>query len=201
MKYVITSCLIIFTLFVSRAQATSRMDLNFNIGPSLDQSGNIQDLGDPDINTGFEFNYFFREKHGLGFSFSNEFDFNGSRKFPGIENASISTFDIHYAYRHIFSPKFHVLFEPGFGWQTIYDDTGDYYWYYSYYDDLSTAIVLDYKIMARYILKEWEQEGESVGSFYLGAGIQQIFSLEDELNGRDISGSRLSMLFQIGVGF
>lgn len=200
MKSIIAS-LLLFCVTIGHARAASQMDLNFNLGPSLMQSGDIEDLGEPNINTGFEFNYFFHEHHGIGFGYSNEFDFEGTSKFPGIKDASISTFDLHYAYRAIFSPKFHVLFEPGIGWQTLYDDTGDYYWYYSYYDDLSTAMVLNYKLMARFIVKEWEQEGTSTGSFYLGAGIQQIFSFNDDLRGEDISGNRLSMLFQIGVGF
>lgn len=202
MKSIIAS-LLLLTVFIAAptARAYSTMDINFNLGPSLSQSGGISDLGDPNINTGFEFNYFFRENHGIGFSYSNEFDFDGSRKFPGIDNGSISTFDLHYAYRHFFTPKFHVLFEPGFGWQTLYDQSGDYYWYYAYYDDLSTALIFDYKLMARFILKEWDKDEGSTGTFYLGAGVQQIFSFDDSLNGKDISGNRLAMLFQIGFGF
>lgn len=200
MKALLAS-LFIALLYVTPANASSKFDLTFNFGPSLSQSGGIEDLGDPSINTGLGFNFFVRPSHGLGFTFNNEFDFDGSKKFPLIDDASISTFDLHYAYRFI-SGKFNIVIEPGFGWQTLYDESADYYYGYAYYDDLSTALIFNYKIFARYILNEWESGDMSTsGSFFLGAGIIQTFSMEDDLNGRDISGNRLSMLFQVGVGW
>lgn len=192
--------IIVLLISITPGMATSKMDVSLNFGPSIAQYGAIDDLGDPSINTGLEFNFFIKEAHGVGFSFSNEFDFEGSSKFPGIREASISTFDIHYVYRQIFSPKFQLLFAPGIGWQTLYDETGDYYWYYTYYDDLSTSLILDYKLMGRFIVSEWGSEGTD-GSFFLGGGIMQIFSMDDSYNGKDISGSRISFLFQIGLGF
>lgn len=193
--------IILFALFtVLPAHAISKFDLNFNFGPSLAQSGNIQDLGTPNFNTGIGFNYFFKESHGLGFNFMHEYDFEGGTKFPQVRDASISTLDVHYTFRHIMN-KLHFVFEPGFGWQTLYSQNNNIYWEY-YYDDLSTAWVLDYKLFLRYVLKEWDSGlQDSNGSFYLGLGIIQIFSQNDELAGRDISGSRLSALFQAGFGW
>jgi hypothetical protein len=195
------SILALMLIFVLTAQAVSNFDLTFNFGPSLAQSGAISDLGSPNINTGLGFNYFFRPNHGLGFTYNNEFDFDGSSKFKTIDNASISTFDLHYAYRYM-KGKFQFLFEPGIGWQTVYEQTQDYYWGYFYMDDLTTSFVFDYKLLARYVVKEW-QSGEmtSSGSFFVGGGIIQTFSFSDELNGKDISGNRLALLFQVGVGW
>lgn len=182
------------------AAAASKLEFSFFFGPSLAQFGAIEKLGDPDVNLGGEFNYFIKDQHGIGFSYSNEFDFNGSSSFPGIKEGSISTFDLHYAYRHFFSPKFHLVFEPGIGWQTLYDESGDYYWGYTSYDDLATSFILNYKLMGRWIVSEFGAEGAE-SNFFLGAGLMQIYSLSDELNGKDISGNRLSLLIQLGLGF
>jgi hypothetical protein len=197
---------IFFVLFltilsVAPAKALSTFDLTFNFGPSAFQSGNIQDLGSPNFNTGFGFNYFFRPEHGVGFAFNNEFDFEGSSKLPILDNASISTFDFHYAFRKE-AGKFQLVFEPGLGWQTLYDKSSDYYWGYYYYDDISTAFILNYKLFARYNITEWEGgDMTSSGSFFIGAGIMQTFSFSDTYKGKDIDGSRFAAMFQLGVGW
>ncbi len=200
MKTFLLSVLIVL-FYALPASAVSNFDFTFNFGPSLSQSGNIDKLGEPNINTGFGFNYYFQPKHGIGFSYNNESSFEGTSKTPAIRDASISTFDLHYSYRYI-KNKFHFIVEPGLGWQTIYDETSDPYWGYYYYDDLTTALILNYKLMVRYIVKEWDPgDGSMSGSFFLGAGIIQTFSFDDDLNGQDISGSRLASIFQIGVGW
>lgn len=199
MKMIFAFILVFF--YILPATAASRMDLTFNIGPAISESGNISELGDPSFNTGLGFNYYVKPNHGVGFSFNNEFDFDGSKTFPLLNNASISTFDLHYAYRHMMG-RFQLVFEPGFGWQTLYDDSGDYYYGYTYYQDLTTAWILDYKLFARYVIKEWASgEMTTSGSFFIGAGIIHIFSMNDDLNGKDVSGNRLSAVFQIGVGW
>ena len=193
--------LFIITISHLPAKAVSHFDLTFNLGPSLNQSGSIKDLGDPNVSTGIGFNYFFKDSHGFGFSYNNESSFEGSKKFPAINDASISTFDIHYSYRWI-NKKFHLVFEPGFGVQTIYDESNDYYWGYYYYDDLSTSWIFNYKIFGRYMITEWDPgDGTMSNNFFLGAGIIQHFSFNDDYNGRDISGNRLAALFQIGIGW
>jgi hypothetical protein len=198
---VLFASILLAMFYIAPANAVSKFDLTFNLGPSLTQGGNIQDIGNPNMNTGFGFNYFIVPNHGIGFTVNNEFDFDGSKKLPRIDDASITTFDLHYAYRYI-NGKFHIVFEPGFGWQTLYSNSGDYYAGYYYYDDLSTAFILDYKLFARYIVKEWENDDtSSTGTFFLGAGIIQTFSLNDDLYGKDISGNRFAMLFQVGVGW
>lgn len=184
--------LLILTEHSAAANSLTRTDFSLNFGPSLEQSGNIDALGDPTINTGFEVNYFFNDLHGIGVAYSNEFEFDGSREFPGIDGASISTFDIHYAYRLPLSDKFQLVLTPGFGFQTLYEETGDYYWGYSYQDDLSHSWVFDYKIMARFFLAD---------AFFIGAGFFQAFSLEDNYRGRDITGNRLSMQIQLGIAY
>lgn len=195
------SFLILMFISILPARAASSFDLSFNFGPSLSQNGNIEELGSPNLNTGLGFNYFFRENHGLGFTYNNEWSFDGEDQLRTLDNASISQFDLHYAYRFM-KGNFHILFEPGIGWQTLYDQTQDYYWGYFYLDDLSTAFILDYKLLARYVLTEW-QSGDmtSSGSFFVGGGIIQTFSFNDDLHGKDIAGNRLSLLFQIGVGW
>lgn len=194
MKFLIATVLL-GIIIVTPTKAASNFDLSYAIGPSLSESGGVEDLGDPNFNTLLEFNYFFKPSHGIGFGLHNALDLDGSSKFPLIDDANISTIDIHYALRLI-KGNFHFLIEPGFGWQTLYDQSSDIYGYY-YYDDLSTALIVNYKLMARYILKEWDESG----SVFAGAGISQIFSMDDDLNGRDISGNRLSMLIQVGVGW
>jgi hypothetical protein len=197
----ILALILLGLMYVVPASAVSRAEITFNIGPAISESGNVSDLGEPNFNTGFGFNYFVAPNHGVGFAFNNEFDFDGSKEFPRLDNASISTFDIHYAYRFI-KNKFQFVFEPGFGWQTLYDDSGDYYYGYAYYTDLSTAWIVDYKLFVRYVISEWTSgEMTSSGSFFIGAGIIHIFSTNDDLNGKDVSGNRLSALFQLGVGW
>ena len=196
MKILRFSTLILTFFWHLSAQALPRFEFSLNLGPSLSQSGSIQDLGDPNINTGYEFNYFFSDSHGVGFSYSNEFDFDGSDKFKNLEEGSISTFDIHYAYRLPLSPNFHFMFEPGFGWQTLYEKHRDLYWGYNYQNDLSHALILDYKLMVRYHFGDIEGQ-----TFFLGGGFMQIFSFDDDYKGKDISGSRFSGLFQAGFAF
>lgn len=182
-------------LFLIPAFAQSKMEFNFNVGGTLTENGNISDLGESGLNTGFGFNYYLKPNHGVGFSVSNAYDIDGTTKFSLLEDGNISVVDIHYTYRYIRN-KFHFIIEPGFGWQTIYDETEDIYGY-SYYNDLSTALALNYKLFARYILNEWGDDN----NFFAGAGIIHQFSMDDKLNGRDISGNRLSLLFQFGFGF
>jgi hypothetical protein len=188
-------------LFAFSARSATNLDVSFFFGPSLSQNGNIDKLGDPDFSTAFEFNYFFHPKHGIGLFIGNEFDFEGTSDTPAIRDASIHTFDLHYAFRHRFpNSKLMFTFTPGFGIQTIYDESKDYYWGYAYYDDISTAWIFDYKLMMDYIVSEWDSGGRT-SNFFLGVGISQIFSMDDDYAGQDISGNRLSALFRLGVGF
>lgn len=206
MKKTFTPALLIvalITLLTSGSVFARGGEFSFFLGPSIDQSGNIEDLGNPEANTGFEFNYFLNEHHGLGVSIGSEYDFEGGPKFPRIIDASIQTWDIHYALR--LRPQNSMVqftFTPGFGMQTLYDASADYYWGYWYYNSLSTAWVFDYKLMVDFILKENKSEtGVSSSSIFVGLGVQQIFSMNDDYQGRDISGNRLSGLFRIGFGF
>lgn len=197
MRYLLVLTTLLFSLM---ANAHPSMELSFFMGPSLAQTGGIKSLGDPNVHTGFEFNYFFNKNHGMGLNTSNEFGWDGSQKLPTIRDASMHTFDIHYAYRYQFKNKFRVSFTPGFGWQTLYDEDEDFYWGYTYYNDLSSAWILNYKLMLDYIVQEWGDEGYE-RSFFVGLGLYQVFSFNDDLYGRDISGSRLSGIFRVGLGF
>jgi hypothetical protein len=186
--------------YLRQAQAASNLDLTFIIGPSMNQSGGIEDLGEPEINTGIGFNYFIKPAHGIGFSYSNESTFDGTKELPSVRDASINTLDLHYAYRYI-TKRIHLVFEPGFGVQTLYNKASDS-WGYSYYDPISTGFILNYKLFGRFIVMEWDAgEMTSSGNFFLGVGIIQNFSSNDDYNGKDISGSRLASVFQIGVGW
>lgn len=201
MRLLLLSLLLFSALFVSPAFSKGNFDLTFNLGPSITENGNIADLGDPNLSTGFGFNFFFNKNHGIGFGYNNESSYEGTRKFPEINNGSISTFDLHYAYRFIMN-KFHLVIEPGIGRQTLYDQSTDYYWGYVYNDDLSTALVLNYKIFARYVITEWDPDGDATqGYFFAGGGIIHNFSFDDDYRGEDISGNRLAALFQIGLGW
>lgn len=194
---------IILSVFALKANAYTKSELSFYFGPSISQSGNIQDLGDPDFNTAFEYNYYFKKNHGMGVSFGNEYDFDGGTKFPTIRDASIHTWDLHYSFRYRpENSRLQLVFSPGVGIQTIYDESQDYYWGFTYYDDLSSAWVLNYKLMATYMISEWKSESSGNDrNFFLGAGVTQIFSFDDRYKGKDISGSRFSGLFQLGFGF
>jgi hypothetical protein len=185
-------------LFSGVSQATN-MELTFHLGPSLFQTGDIEELGSPQINTSFQFDYFATDNHGIGASWGNEFDFDGSGKLSAVmEDNSVHTFDIHYAYRKMLgSSNFRLSFNPGIGWQTLYDQAWDYYWGYTYYDAVSSAFILNYKLMVDYVVKDWNNEQQ----FFVGTGITQVFSFNDEYRGQDISGSRMSMLFRAGFGF
>lgn len=195
------SLALLWMMSTLQAQALSNFDITFNFGPSISQTGNIQDLGDPSFNTGMGFNYFFRPNHGAGFSFTSEYDFDGTSKFKGLNEGSITTFDFHYSYRFV-KNRFHLLFEPGLGWQTLYERSQDYYWGYWYMDDVSTSFIFDYKLLGRFIVSEWGAgDMTSSGMFFVGGGLMQIFSLNDSYNGKDISGSRMALLFQLGLGW
>lgn len=201
MKTLLLSVFMSFMIFVMSAQAKSNFDLTYNLGPTINQSDNIENLGDPNLSTGFGFNYFFNKNHGVGLGYNSEGNYEGTIKSPELHNASISTFDIHYIYRFI-KGKFHFLIEPGIGHQTIYDEATDYYWGYLYNDAISSAFILNYKLWARYVITEWDPDGpESEAYFFVGAGIIHNFSFDDDLNGRDISGNRLAALAQIGIGW
>lgn len=193
--------IILLTAFILSlaAYAQPNMDASLYFGPSIDQFGNIADLGKPEVNSGFEFNYYITENHGIGFAFSNEYSFE-SKKFPKVTDASIQTFDIHYSYRRRFHDNWRFTFTPGVGTQTLYNASRDYYWGYWYYDSLSTAWVLDYKLMFDYNLKTWESSTQTTNMF-LGAGVMQVFSFNDDYAGKDISGSRLAGVFRWGFEF
>jgi hypothetical protein len=188
---------LLVALFSFASVASTNMDASFMFGPSISQSGNIEDLGDPNMNLIFDFNYYFKESHGVGLSFGNEYSFDGSKEFPRLDDASMHTFEVHYSFRHQFAnSNFKMTFSPGFGWQTLYDQYQDYYWGYSYYDDLTTAWIIDYKFMIDYIFFQEENV-----NFFAGVGWTQIMSMSDSLNGKDIAGTRTSGLARIGVGF
>jgi hypothetical protein len=53
-------------LYALPARAVSNFDLTFNLGPSISQSGNIEELGTPNLSTGIGFNYFLLPAHGVG---------------------------------------------------------------------------------------------------------------------------------------
>lgn len=179
----------------------SNMDITLSFGPSITQTGNIQRLGDPSLVTGLEFNYFFVENHGIGFGSSTEYDFDGgNNKFDSFDEMSAHAFDIHYSYRHFFSPKFRMVFSPGFGSQTIYKGYRDPYTGWYYYDDLTTALMVNYRLWFDFILSEWDTNGND-GNFFLGLGIMQTYTWDDDFRGEDISGSRMSGLFRAGIGF
>ncbi len=198
---VLLSFVLLMMVSILPAHALNSLELTFNFGPSITQTGNIQDLGDPTFNTGMGFNYFFKPNHGAGFTFNSEYDFEGTSTIRGINDASITTFDFHYAYRYV-KNRFHLVFEPGIGWQTIYERSQDYYWGYWYMDDVSTAFIFDYKLLARFVVSEWNAgDMNSSGSFFVGGGVIQTFSFNDSLNGHDIDGSRMAFLFQVGLGW
>lgn len=188
----------LFLAFLSLSvMASTNMDASFMFGPSLSQTGNVEDLGDPDMNLIVDFNYYFKDMHGIGLSIGNEYNFDGGNEFKKLNDGSLHTFEVHYSFRHQFvDTKFKVTFSPGFGWQTLYMQSNDYYWGYNYYDDLSTSWVIDYKLLFDYIFFN----DDSV-NFFAGVGLTQIMSLDDNLNGKDISGVRTSGLFRVGVGF
>jgi hypothetical protein len=198
MKNYLFFSLILFGL-TFKAHALSNFELSLNFGPSMAQEGNIQKLGDPNYTSGLELNYFWTDHQGFGMGWINEWDFEGTSKVP-VEDGSITTFDLHYAYR-ILMGKFQFLLEPGLGVQTLYDNSADYYVGQDSYEDLSTGFILNYKLLARYVLKEWDKGSPSKNLIFVGAGFMQIFTTKDDLRGQDITGSRLSLLFQLGVGW
>jgi hypothetical protein len=199
MKMFLYSVSLLSFLYVSSAKAN--FEMTFNLGPSLSQSENIDDLGDPSLSTGFGFNYFFNQNHGIGLGYNSESSYDGSKKFPGIKEASFSTFDLHYAYRYV-KDRFQVVFEPGIGTQTLYDEGTDYYWGYVYNDDISSALAVNYKIFLRYVLADLSGQDNWTGNnFFIGTGLVHNFTFDDSLNGKDISGNRLSAVFQLGLSF
>lgn len=191
--------LLLFLIPIS-SFAWSNMDVTLGFGPSLSQNGNVAKLGDPSMSTEFEFNYFFTEKHGIGFGSSSEYDFDGGNNFPGYDEISAHTFDIHYSYRHYWSPRFRTVFSPGLGVQTLYKGYTDPYTGWYYYDDLSTAFALNYRLWFDYIISEWDTNGND-GNFFLGLGLMQNFTFNDDFRGKDISGNRLSGILRAGIGF
>lgn len=200
MRFLIYCALFVSMFTLSKpSKAEPNMEFMFHLGPSLFQTGNIQKLGTPTFNTNIEFNYYLNDNHGLGASWGNEFDFEGDGPLSAfMDDNSIHTFDLHYAYKkRIPDTKWRFTFTPGLGWQTLYDAATDYYWGVTYQRSLASSWVFNYKLMLDYLVKEWSEDQY----LFLGAGISQIWTLNGDYKGQDLTGSRTSLLFRIGVAF
>lgn len=181
-------------LNVTCAWAASKIDLSLNVGPSISQGGNIQKLGTPNISTGLGVNYYITPMHGIGFSYNNEHTFHE------VGNAYVTTYDLHYVFRYIYH-RFHFLVEPGIGTQSIYDKNSDPFWTYDS-KFLSSSLMVNYKLIARYMIKEWESENGRMGTaIFCGLGILNTFSFNDSLRGEKIDGNRLAGIFQLGISW
>lgn len=162
----------------------------FESGPSIAQSGNVSRLGDPDWNWGMTFNWFFSANHGAGMSFLWENGYDNTRT---TYDGNIFSGDFHYSYRKFLSNKFTMNFEPGIGWQGLYNDyncnsCGNY--------DYDSTFMVDYRLMLQYIVGEWNIAEIEVMNFVLGGGLVHQYGFSG-----DSSGSRYALLFRFGFGF
>jgi len=157
----------------------------FDTGPSLTQTGNVDRLGDPNIIWGMDFNWYFSAMHGVGMAFQWESDFTS--------NGSIFSGDFHYVYRRFLTPKFSFNFEPGVGYQTLVQDYNNCY---RCNQNLSSTLMVDYRLMFNYVLGTWNMADVEIMNFFIGAGVVHQYGFSGETNG-----SRLGLLFRLGMGF
>lgn len=163
----------------------------FDFGPPLAQYGNVSKLGNSNFIWAMDFNWFFAATHGVGMAFQWESGFDGTRKQP-LYQANVFSFDFHYVYRKFLTPKFSFNFEPGLGYQALMEDYSC-----SYCDQtVASSFMVDYRLMLSYVLGTWNIADVDVLSFFMGAGIVHQYGFSGET-----SGSRLGLLFRLGMGF
>ena len=183
----------------------SSFDIVFDGGPSLSQSGEIRELGDPSGIFSMEFNYFPKPKHGMGLVFSSEFGFSGSRnqrvieEFDGRSNyyASASYFGLQYIYRHFLTQKVFLTFGIGGGSQFISDNDSNRY---RGRDNGTIDFAMSDKLMLNWIFYRWKTPGTDL-DFFTGIGLNHFWTPSARMNGQDLSGHRVSGLLRFGMGF
>lgn len=166
-------------------------DFMFDLGPSIAQTGNVTRLGKPDFIWATEFNWYLAPYHGIGMSFQLESGFDGTRKAP-LYNGTIFSTDVHYVYRQFISPKLTFNFEPGLGYQALMEDYSCRYCDQS----LGSSFMIDYRLMLQYVVGGWKVDEVDIMNFFVGGGIVQQYGFSSDTNG-----SRLGLLFRLGMGF
>jgi hypothetical protein len=126
-------------------------------------------------------NFYFKPNHGLGFAFQDEATFKNS--------TSIFSFDLHYVYRHFITERLNLNFEPGLGWQSLLSS----YSCRNCNQELSSAFMLDYRVMFQWVFHRWRVSGIDLLDFYIGTGIVHQWAPS--------IGGRVGGLFRIGMGF
>lgn len=159
-------------------------EFSFDGGPSLGQTGRVSKQGDPSVIWGMDFNWYFSANHGMGLDFQWESDYRNKDIFSG---------DVHYVYRKFLSQKWSFNFEPGIGYQGLYDG---YNCNRYCRQDFDSTFMLDYRLMFQYILGEWNIADINVMNYFAGVGMVHQYGVTG-----DSEGSRFGLLFRLGFGF
>ncbi|WP_408099143.1 hypothetical protein ACJVC5_09545 [Peredibacter sp. HCB2-198] len=174
-------------------------------GAPIGQYGDIEELGKPHGIVAFEFNFYLRPNHGLGFVFSNENDFDGSNNQKIINefderrnySAAISFFGIQYIYRHFFTQNVYLTYAPSLGVQFIEDSKEN--------DrnnrESSTDFAFSEKLMLNWRFYQFQAANYEMMDFFTGIGIVHHWAPTPEVNGQDLSGNRLNAVVRLGFGF
>lgn len=184
----------------------SILDISFEGGFPITQTSPVKYLGKPNAIAGFNFNLFPHPNHGVGFNFLSEFGFKDSKN-QKIQNefakgsryeAISNIFGLNYVYRHFFSPKLSLNYEPAVGWQIIRDnnDKGEN----SEKTQKSSALALYHKLMLNWTFARIPTPTYETIDFTIGLGVTQIWIPNDEINGQNLNGSRYGALVRFGMG-
>lgn len=174
-------------------------------GAPIGQIGNIEELGKPNGVISFEFNFFLRPNHGLGFVYSNESDFEGSKnekiqaEFDKGKNysAAINFFGIQYIFRHFYTQNVYLTYGPSLGVQFI----GDMEEKDGHNRESSTDMVFSEKLMLNWRFYQFQAANYEMMDFFTGIGIIHYWAPTPEVNGQDLGGNRFNAVVRLGFGF
>jgi hypothetical protein len=184
------------------------MDINFEGGPSLLQTGPVKYLGKPSGMFALGMNVYGHPNHGFGFTLLGESSFEDSKNLKiqnefkkGSQYRANTTFlGINYAYRHFISHRVTFNYEPALGYQTIFDsrassssDNGR--------QEKASAFAFAHKAMINWTFARLPMPTYRNLDFVLGAGLVHIWVPSEKINGQNLNGDRYGALVRFGMGF
>lgn len=184
------------------------LDINFEGGPSLFQTGPVKYLGKPEAIVGLGMNIYPHPNHGGGFMMIGESNFEKSKN-TKIQNefkkgakyrANTTFIGFNYAYRHFINQRLTFNYEPALGWQTIFDsrDSSDKN---SGREEKGTAFAFAHKAMLNWTFGRVPMPTYRNLDFVLGIGLVHIWVPSEKINGQNLNGDRYGALVRFGMGF
>ncbi|MFP5386066.1 MAG: hypothetical protein ACLGHN_08315 [Bacteriovoracia bacterium] len=176
-------------------------------GVSLFELGSTRKLGSPESLFGLGLNFYLKPNHGFGFHLLSETGFKGSdkervyREFEKGRNYRANTFmiNLHYIYRHFFSPRFTLNYEPALGNQVVHDEKK--FRKQGLGDPISSAFVISQKFMFNWNFSSIRSHPVLNINFFGGVGPIYIWIPAQKINGESIAGHRFGLLARFGIGF